>query len=67
MKGKAKKQHWVPRFYLQYFAIPETRDTDNPQSWILSKNEGDPHIVNSKDIAAQRYLYSPQDREGKRN
>lgn len=65
--GKPKKQHWVPHFYLKYFAIPKTRDTDNPQGWIFSKDAGDPTIVNLKDIATKRYLYSPKDREGKRD
>ncbi len=67
MKGKPEKQHWVPHFYLRYFATPETRDTNNPQAWIFSKDAGDPIIVNLKKVAAQRYLYSPKDHEGKRD
>lgn len=67
MKKEAKKQHWVPLFYLKYFAIPETRHTDNPQGWIFSKDEGDPFKVNLKDFTTKRYLYSPQDINGKRD
>lgn len=40
-----KQQHWVPRFYLRYFATPETAAGDEPQVWILSKDEGEPKLT----------------------
>jgi hypothetical protein len=63
---KPKQQHWVPRFYLKYFATPETRETAEPQVWILSKDEGDPALANVKKVATRRYLYSPRDSNGDR-
>lgn len=65
--SKPKKQHWVPRFYLKEFSIHESQNKKESQVWILSKNEGDPKIVNIKDIASKRYLYSPQDEDGNRS
>ena len=61
-----KQQHWVPRFYLRFFATPETAGGDEPQVWLLSKDEGDPILANVKKVAAQRYLYSPRDERGSR-
>ena len=60
--NRKRRQHWVPRFYLKYFATSETRETTEPQVWILSKDEGDPLRVNTNKIANQRYLYSPRTR-----
>ncbi len=67
--NQPKNQHWVPKFYLKYFAIPKTRFSDNPQVWIFSKNEndGDESITNIRNICAKRYLYSPKDEEGQRS
>jgi len=53
-----KQQHWVPRFYLRFFATPETAGGDEPQVWLLSKDEGGPVLTNIKKVATQRYLYS---------
>ncbi|MBI9092265.1 MAG: DUF4238 domain-containing protein [Desulfobacterium sp.] len=67
--SRPKNQHWVPRFYLRYFATPETYSTDEPQVWIFSKDEkdGDESITNIKNICAKRFLYSPKDHTGQRN
>ena len=65
--SKPKNQHWVPRFYIKEFSIPETKNKKNPQVWIFSKFEGDPQKVNISDIAAKRYLYSPKNEQGQRN
>lgn len=69
--SKPKRQHWVPRFYLRYFATPETRDSDEPQVWIFSKNEfdadGEPKLTNISKVAAGTYLYSPKDAHGERD
>jgi hypothetical protein len=64
--SKPKKQHWVPRFYLKEFSIDESQNRKESQVWIFSINEGDPKIVNIKDIVAKRYLYSPKDEDGNR-
>jgi hypothetical protein len=62
-----KQQHWVPRFYLRYFATPETAAGDEPQVWILSKDEGEPKLTNIRKIATKNYLYSPKGAAGKRD
>ena len=64
-----KNQHWVPRFYLRYFATPETYSSNEPQVWIFSKdeNDGNESITNIKNICAKRYLYSPKDDAGRRS
>lgn len=64
--GKPKRQHWVPCFYLRYFATPETRESRNPQVWALSKHEGGPLLTSIRNVAQQRYLYSPTDEAGNR-
>ena len=63
----AINQHWVPRFYLKEFSTPETKNTKEPKVRIFSKIDGDPKIVNVKNIAAKRYLYSPKDDKGSRS
>ena len=65
--GKSINQHWVPQFYLRGFSTPETKDKKEKQVWAFHKDEGDPFLVNVKDIAAQRYLYTPQAPDGTRD
>ena len=57
--SKAKRQHWVPRFYLKEFSIDANRKEH--QVWIFSNTQGDPQCVNVKDIAVKKYLYTPKD------
>jgi len=60
MTSNPKHQHWVPRFYLRWFATPETRDTDNPRAWVFSREAGNPHLMSIRKVAAQRFLYTPK-------
>ena len=62
-----KRQHWVPRFYLRYFATPETRDSKKPRMWIFDKAGSDPTLTSIKNVAQQRYLYSSADHTGIRD
>jgi len=62
-----KQQHWVPRFYLRFFSTPETAESDEPKVWLLSKDEGDPMLTNTRKVATQNYLYSPKDERGIRD
>jgi len=66
---QAINQHWVPRFYLKYFATSETQNTKEPKAWIFSKDkeDGDPVLTNIRKICAKRYLYSPPDKNGQRD
>ncbi len=67
IKGaKPKRQHWVPCFYLRYFATLETRTSRQPKVWVLSKHEGEPMLTSIRNVAHQRYLYSPREEAGKR-
>jgi len=34
-----KQQHWVPRFYLSFFATPDTSLKEEPQVWLLGKDQ----------------------------
>lgn len=68
-KSRSKHQHWVPQFYLRYFATPESRDTKTPQVWIFSKSpeDGDEQLTSVRNVCGKRYLYSPQQLDGNRD
>lgn len=68
-KPKPINQHWVPKFYLRYFATPETRQTASPQVWIFSKREadGDERLTNVRNVCAKRFLYTPSKEDGSRS
>ena len=61
MSAKPKNQHWVPRFYLNYFATPESIDSKDPQVWFFFKRpeDGPPVCTNVRNVAARRHLYTP--------
>ncbi len=67
--SKSVNQHWVPRFYLRMFSTPETRESDEPQVWIFSKqkSDGNEQLTNVRNVCAKRYLYSPCDESGQRS
>jgi hypothetical protein len=61
-----KRQHWVPRFYLRYFKVPDA----NPrleQVWIFHRKEGEPILTAIENIAVGKHLYSPKRRDGTRD
>ncbi|MCX7148127.1 MAG: DUF4238 domain-containing protein [Rhodocyclales bacterium] len=64
-----KHLHWVPEFYLRYFATPETRSAERPQVWIFSKDasDGDESPTNIRNVCGKRYLYAPLEQDGSRN
>jgi Protein of unknown function (DUF4238) len=68
-KDRPKHQHWVPQFYLRYFATPETRDSDKPQVWIFSKDQedGNEKLTSVRNVCGKRYLYSPKQTDGERS
>lgn len=63
------RQHWVPQFYLRYFATPETQDRKYPQVWIFSKDKEDsePKLTSIRKICASSNLYSPFNDDGNRD
>lgn len=66
---RSKHQHWVPQFYLRYFATPESRDTKTPQVWIFSKQpeDGDEELTSVRNVCGKRYLYAPKQQDGSRS
>ena len=67
-RSRSKHQHWVPQFYLRYFATPESRGTKAPQVWIFSKHDhdGDEQLTHVRNVCGKRYLYTPVDTDGQR-
>jgi hypothetical protein len=61
-----KRQHWVPRFYLRYFKVPDP-DQRREQVWILHRKEGTPVLTAIENIAVSKHLYSPKRRDGTRD
>jgi len=63
MAAPNRNQHWVPQFYLKYFATADTRDSGRPQIWAFPITEGDEFRTSVRNVAARRDLYgfcSPQ-------
>lgn len=67
-RNRPKHQHWVPQFYLRYFATPASRDSDRPQVWIFSRRDedGDEQLTHVRNVCGKRYLYSSLDAAGER-
>jgi hypothetical protein len=57
-----KNQHWVPQFYLEYFAIPGTQ-----RIWAFPIHEGKEFNTIIRNVAAQSFLYSPRTADGNRD
>ena len=68
-RDRSKHQHWVPQFYLKYFATPNSLTADLPQVWIFSKeHDGPPEALTSvRNVCGKRYLYSPVQANGERS
>ena len=68
-QNNPKQQHWVPQFYLRYFATSDTRDAKYAKVWLWDKESQQcaPDPTSVKKICGQRYLYSPQDADGNRD
>lgn len=62
-----KRQHWVPRFYLRYFATPESKKGAE-QVWIFHrKHEDGPKLASINNVAVGKHLYSPRQPDGSRD
>ena len=68
-RSRSKHQHWVPQFYLRYFATADTRNSKQPKVWVFSKHtsDGDETLTNVRNVCGKRYLYSPIGCDGNRN
>jgi hypothetical protein len=58
MAAPNRNQHWVPQFYLKYFATPESADAKHPQIWAFPIDEGEEILVSTRNVAAKRDLYT---------
>jgi len=69
MVSNRKHLHWVPEFYLRYFATPETRSAKRPQVWIFSKeaSDQDESLTWIRNVCGKRYLYAPLEPDGGRD
>jgi hypothetical protein len=63
MASANRNQHWVPQFYLRYFATPETRDTRHLKIWAFPIKEGEEFVTGIRNVAAERDLYAFCDSE----
>src|SRR5579871_5291179 len=64
-----KNQHWVPKFYLRYFATQDSRDSGQPKVWIFSNrhDDGEEKLTSVKNVCSKRFLYSPFKINGERD
>lgn len=62
-----RRQHWVSRFYLRWFATPDTTGKEDPDVWLFHKEQGDPFRTSITNVAVETFLYSPQTGEAKRD
>lgn len=64
--NRPKRQHWVPEFYLRYFATAETRNKKIAKAWVFSKHEidGEECLKSVREICGMNYLYTPKDEMG---
>jgi len=61
-----KRHHYVPRFYLGYFARP-TEEGRPPVVWVYDKDGGKPRAQQPKDTAVVGRLYTMERPEGKKD
>jgi Protein of unknown function (DUF4238) len=60
------RQHWVPGFYLRFFATDESRAEKNPQVRTYSQGSR-PKLMGINNIALENNIYSPQQNTGERD
>ena len=61
-----RRQHWVPRFYLRFFATGESRAEENPRVWTYSQGS-DPKLIGVNNIVLENNIYSPLQNTGERD
>jgi hypothetical protein len=63
----AKRQHWLPQFYLRAFAV-EGAPGSVARVWSFHRNgPPEPRLTSVADLGVQRYLYSPVLDSGERD
>src|SRR6266496_2479107 len=59
-------QHWIPQFYLRYFAVPGFRSKKNAKIWVMDANTGDVRKEKVHAVASTEFLYSHDKGDGTR-
>jgi hypothetical protein len=65
-----KRQHWVPKVYLKYFATPESQGSGKETLWAFSRDKKSPATLlrpSVESVAVERFLYSPKNSDGSRD
>lgn len=57
-----KQQHWIPQFYLHYFATPETQNKKIKKTWVsfIDRGLNESRTQNIESICSKKYLNSPK-------
>ncbi|PJZ47525.1 DUF4238 domain-containing protein [Leptospira saintgironsiae] len=60
MNNIPRRHHWVPQFYLEYFAVPDSIGTKSPEIWCFQRSGTDkPEFKTGiRAVAAKNDLYS---------
>lgn len=65
-----KRQHWVPKVYLKYFATPESQGCGKEVLWAFSRDKSAPAKLlrpSVESVAVEKFLYSPKNADGSRD
>ena len=60
------KQHWIPQFYLRYFAIPGFKNKGSARIWQLDVETHSLSTPKIRDVCEVEYLYSHIQKDGSR-
>jgi hypothetical protein len=65
--SKARNQHWLPQFYLRYFAVPGYRNKKNAKIWLTDIDADEVSEEKVREVAASEFLYSHLKADGTRS
>jgi hypothetical protein len=65
--SKARNQHWLPQFYLRYFAVSGYRRTKNAKIWLADFETNTAEEKKVAEVAAAEFLYSHVRSDGSRS
>ncbi|MBM9500276.1 DUF4238 domain-containing protein [Leptospira sp. 201903071] len=60
MKNIPRRHHWIPQFYLEYFAVTESIGTESPEIWCFQRGDTDQAEFKTgiRAVAAKNDLYT---------
>jgi hypothetical protein len=65
--SKARNQHWLPQFYLRYFAVPGYRRKKNAKIWLADIETDAVSEEKIQEVASAEFLYSHLRPDGSRS